>query len=305
MPGCSSCSSAHQPWCSPWPSGGCVIRLRDARQRRDVALMRLRGATPQQIAVTVGAVALSDALVGAVLGVAGAAMTLRLSLGRGVGLGRSWVVLAVVCGVLVSLCAQLVPVIAQQRPRPPMPSSPAPSRLPWPLRGGLDLLLLAGSGLVFWLTSRGGYQVVVAPEGVPVVSVNYAALLAPALAWLGAGAAHVAPGLGGHGVVVAAAGRTRTGRLGDLRRHTARRRRRLIARAATGLAAAVAVTTAAAVFTTTYDRQAHADVALTVGSDVAVTPAGRQPGDPRPAAREGPRGPGRRVDVPPARVRRL
>ncbi|MDX6213108.1 MAG: putative transport system permease protein, partial [Frankiales bacterium] len=39
----------------------------------------------------------------------------------------------------------------------------------------------------------------------------------------------------------------------------------------TGLAVAVAVTTAAGVFTTTYDRQARLDVALTVGSDVAVT----------------------------------
>ncbi len=61
------------------------------------------------------------------------------------------------------------------------------------------------------------------------------------------------------------------GRLGDVRATVVRRRRRLVARGATGLAVAVAVTVSTAVFTTTYDRQARVDVALTVGSDVAAT----------------------------------
>ena len=41
--------------------------------------------------------------------------------------------------------------------------------------------------LVFWLTSRNGYKLVLAPEGTPSISVNYWALAGPALLWLGAG----------------------------------------------------------------------------------------------------------------------
>jgi putative ABC transport system permease protein len=139
------------------------------------------------------------------------------------------------------------------------------------LRLGTDVALLAGSGLVFWLTSRGGYQVVVVPEGVPVASVNYAALLAPVLAWPGMAL------LVWRITFLAVNRRSRptrsdpNGRMLDLRRDVVRRRRHLIARGATGLGVAVAVTVSAAVFTTTYDRQARLDTALTVGSDVAVT----------------------------------
>jgi putative ABC transport system permease protein len=57
----------------------------------------------------------------------------------------------------------------------------------------------------------------------------------------------------------------------DIRAAVVRQRRRLVARGATGLAVAIAVTVSTAIFTTTYDRQARVDVALTVGSDVAVT----------------------------------
>jgi putative ABC transport system permease protein len=141
------------------------------------------------------------------------------------------------------------------------------------LRLGLDFVLLAASGIVFWLVSRGGYQVVVVPEGVPVASVNYGALLAPALAW---------PGLAllvWRLTALAASRRGRrpksdeSGRVPDLRQDVVRHRRRMVARGATGLAVAVAVTVSAAVFTRTYDEQARVDTALTVGSDVAVTSA--------------------------------
>ena len=124
---------------------------------------------------------------------------------------------------------------------------------------------------MLWLTSRGGYHVVVVPEGVPVASVNYAALLAPALAW---------PGLAlltWRLTSLALIRRTRTpavdesGSMPDLRRDVVRRRRRVVSRGATGVAVAVAVTVSTAVFTTTYDQQARLDTALTVGSDVAVT----------------------------------
>ena len=51
----------------------------------------------------------------------------------------------------------------------------------------LDVAALAGSALVFWWTGSNGYQLVLAVEGTPQVSVNYYSFLAPILLWSGAG----------------------------------------------------------------------------------------------------------------------
>ncbi len=60
-------------------------------------------------------------------------------------------------------------------------------RYPWWARYGLDVLALLGAGAVFTATSRNGYQLVLAPEGVPTISVSYWAFAGPALLWVGAG----------------------------------------------------------------------------------------------------------------------
>jgi putative ABC transport system permease protein len=252
-----------------------VLALRADRQRRDIGLLRLRGATPAESAVLVGSTAVVDAAIGCVLGVVGGLLATRLALGAHAHLSPGWTTTAVVVGVLLAFATELGPVLRLVRQGAPTVAdavaAPVSTRLPLPLRLGLDVILLALSAVVFWLTARSGYSVVVVPEGVPVASVNYAALLAPALAW---------PGLAllVWRITSAVLGRTRrppakdpSGALPDMRATVVRRRRRLIARGATGLAVAVAVTVSTAVFTTTYDNQARVDVALTVGSDVAVT----------------------------------
>lgn len=254
---------------------GLVISLRNDRQRRDLGLLRLRGATPRRAASLLGATALLDGVLGAVLGGLGAWGATRIALGSGASLSPGWVLGAALAGLVLAVAVELAPVARLLRSGSPSVRSQVDAPLavttPLALRLGLDVVLLVASAIVFWLTSRGGYQVVVVPEGVPVASVNYAALLAPALAW---------PGLALlvwrlTAMAVNHRGRTPStdgsGRLPDLRHEVVRRRRRLIARGATGLAVALAVTTSAAVFTTTYDQQARVDVALTVGSDVSVT----------------------------------
>ena len=134
---------------------------------------------------------------------------------------------------------ELAPVV--RRTLPDAAARVPATRPPLALRLGLDGWLLAGSAVVFWLTARGGYQVVVVPEGVPVASVNYAALLAPALAWPGMGllawrvtTLALSPG--------PATGRGPTGRMPDLRHEVVRRRQQVIARGGAGVAIAVAVT---------------------------------------------------------------
>ena len=155
-----------------------------------------------------------------------------------------------------------------------------PSRSPWFLRMGLDIILLVLAGIATALNARNGYHVVVVPEGVPVTAVNYGALLGPALTW---------PGL----VllvrrITAWSARQRTGsRGGDTSGRapemvaSAVRRRQIIARGSAVLAAALGLGLSTAVFTTTYDQQSRLDVALMVGSDVSATAL---PGtDPGPA----------------------
>ncbi|MDX6229786.1 MAG: putative transport system permease protein [Frankiales bacterium] len=252
-----------------------VISLRNDRQRRDLALLRLRGATPRRIATLLGLTALVDGCLGAAVGSLGAVAANRLALGRSAHLSASWLVAGIVSGILLALVTELAPVARLlRRSAASIQDQVAPvtrNRTPLVLRMGLDIELLAAAALVFWLTARGGYTVVVVPEGVPVASVNYAALLAPALAW---------PGLALLVWRLTALALSRparlpssdpSGRMRDLRHDVVRRRRHVVARGATGLAVAVAVTTAAGVFTTTYDKQARLDTALTVGSDVAVT----------------------------------
>lgn len=264
-----------------------VISLRNDRQRRDLALLRLRGATPRRIGVLFGSIALVESLAGAAIGSAGAVAADRLALGGTAHLAPRWLAAGIVAGVLLAVCTELAPVARLLRSGAQSVAAqvgaPGSRRLPLALRLGLDFLCLGASALVFWLTARGGYQVVVVPEGVPVASVNYAALLAPALAW---------PGLAllvWRLTTLSAGRRVRppeadpAGRLRDLRNAMVRQRRRAVARGATGLAVAVAVTAAAGIFTTTYDRQARLDVALTVGSDVAVTLPADSPASLKPA----------------------
>ncbi|MDQ1689713.1 MAG: putative transport system permease protein [Frankiaceae bacterium] len=253
-----------------------VVALRTDRQRRELGILRLRGATPARAAVLVGSPALLDGALGAGLGVAGAYAVTRLALGRHVPVDGVWLTGAVALGFALALLTELWPVARLlRRSDPPSISDTTTAlpttRQPLALRLGLDVVLLGVAGLVLYLSSRNGYKVVVVPEGLPVASVDYAALLAPAFAW---------PGLGLLLWRVTASvlkrGRRRpkrdpSGRVPDLRAATVRRRRRLIARGATGLGLAIGVAVSTSVFTATYDKQARIDVALTVGSDAAVT----------------------------------
>ena len=58
------------------------------------------------------------------------------------------------------------------------------SRRPLWQRLYLDLLLLALSAVLFWQMQRQGYQIVLAPEGVPAASVDYYAFISPTLLWI-------------------------------------------------------------------------------------------------------------------------
>ncbi len=252
-----------------------VVALRSDRRRREIALLRLRGASASAVLRVVAAESLAVAVLGAALGVPLAMLAVRLALPAATPLSGPWTLAAILAGVALALTTHTGSVIRLALGRERSGVAAEASRgersgTPWPLKAGLDLILLAGAAISFALTARAGYQVVLAPEGIPQTQVDYAALAGPALAW---------PGLA---LLVwrltAWTTSRRTGRWARGSAGTApelvaaalRQRRRIIARGAAGLAVALGLAASTAIFTATYDAQGRLDVALTVGSDVAV-----------------------------------
>ena len=251
------------------------------RRRRDQALLRLRGASPGQIVRLAGLEAAAIGLAGGLTGLALAVIAVRTTFGRwGVGHGAAswllWTGVAVGIGLLLAFLTILVPTWRDSRQ-----TSVVAARAPvgratawWWERSGLDLILLTCSALVYWQAGRGGYQLVLAPEGVPKVAVSYTSFLAPLLLW--AGVALLTTRLtrlllGRGGRTVAPLIRPLSGRLAGLVGASLGRQQ---ARVATGLVLvvlAVAFATSTAIFNSTYQAQALVDAELSNGADVTVT----------------------------------
>lgn len=254
---------------------GLVVGLRSDRRRREIALLRLRGASIPQVVRMVAGESVAIAAVGAMLGVPLALLAINLALPAGTALALGWTLAAVAGGLVLALATQAGSVLrlASGLDRTSVAAEASRGQrtgTPWPLKAGLDILLLSGAALSFALTARNGYQVVLAPEGIPQTQVNYAALAGPVLAW---------PGLAllVWRITAWVTGRRtgqwsldRPGTAPELEAAALRQRRRVIARGSVGLAVALGLAVSTAIFTATYDTQARLDVALTVGSDVAV-----------------------------------
>ena len=252
------------------------------RRRRDAALLRTRGATGRRLVrIALAETALAGGA-GVAAGLAAALLIGKLTFGTaGFGAGTFtavlWAVGAALAGVTVATAAIALPAwrdarsltVAGQRRQ-----VGRAARAPWWSRYGLDFAALAGAGLVYWQASRNGYSLVLAPEGVQQVSVNWYALLAPVLAWVGGGLLvfRIAD------LVLARARRPLAGALrpvaGELSATVAAtmgRQRHRLAGAVTLVALTAAFAASTAVFNATYNQQAEADARLTNGADVTVT----------------------------------
>jgi len=189
-----------------------------------------------------------------------------------------WAAVAATIGLAIAAAAVLVPARRDLRESTVAAGRATVSALHYPrwARYGLDAILLIIAGLVFSATSRNGYQLVFAPEGVPTISVSYWAFAGPALVWLGAGLlvwrlADLLLGRGRH--LIARVLHPANGALsGSIASSMARQRRPLV-RAIVLLALALAFAASTATFNATYRQQAEADAQLTNGADVTVTPA--------------------------------
>ncbi|MER5599450.1 ABC transporter permease [Streptomyces sp. NPDC002265] len=251
------------------------------RRRQEQGLLRLRGLRPGQITALAALEAALIGLLGGLLGLGAAALTGHLafgaaSFGAGSATWPLWYGVAFALGAAVAAGAVLVPALRDLRTVTVADTRKenSPRRTPWWMRYGLDLVLLAGSWLVFRASSGNQYALVLAPEGVPTISVSYWAFLGPVLLWIGAALLvwrltllaldHGRPAL-------TRLARPLTGNLAGTTAATLSRRSRTLARSVVLLALAVSFAVSTAVFNATYRQQAEVDARLTNGADVTVT----------------------------------
>ncbi len=251
------------------------------RRRGEQSLLRARGATAAQLIRLAGVEALLTGVVGSVVGLLGAALVGQIAFGTS-SFGNTtadaiiWGIAAAAVGLLIAVLTILVPARRDLKNATVAAGRATVRGLRYPTwaRYGLDGALLIVAGLVFNATSRNGYQLVIAPEGVPTISVSYWALAGPALLWIGAGllAWRAADFLLGRGrPLLQRLLRPLTGRLAAPVAAGLSRQRRPMARAIVLLALALSFAASTSTFNATYAQQAEADAQLTNGADVTVT----------------------------------
>lgn len=267
-----------------------VVGAGAQRRRSEQALLRIRGVARRDVARLAVAETTLVAVSGSIVGVAGAAglagTALPTSMAGSVSALALWALVATAVGFLVAFGTTMVPVwrdlrsphVLQVRGQAAVARV---TRLPWWLRSGLDIVLLTAAGVVFWASSGNDYSLVLAPEGVPTISVSYWAFLGPALLWLGSAGLLTRIVLLAlrHGrPVLEWVLRPVSGRLASAGSASLSRRGPVLARSVVLLALALSFAGSVATFNATYAQQAEADALLTNGADVTVTyPAGVQP----------------------------
>jgi len=246
------------------------------RDRRDLGLLRSRGASRRDLLKLTGAESAVIGLLAGAIGTGAALLAVRylVSNSGSVGLTRALVTLAICTGLaFVGAAAARVGAglaafrgsVTEARRSVQRTGKPLWQRL------YLDVLALAVSGLVYWLTARTGFSAVVNPDSNPTLSLSIYMFLAPALLWLGATLLLVrVRGRAVAWIARRAAGERATTSTGFLLA-SAGRRGAAINRGLVVTALLLAFGVNLGIFTATYDQQTRVDAELTLGADVVVT----------------------------------
>ncbi|MCU1469304.1 MAG: hypothetical protein JWQ39_453 [Glaciihabitans sp.] len=251
------------------------------RRRREQALLRTRGASPRLVARLVTAEAVIVGVVGGVLGLALSAAVGSIafgsaSFGASVGSAVLWPLGSFLVGLSIAVIAVIVPatrdfrsmIVSEARAQIGIRKQPI-----W-MSFYLDYLLLAVAVVVLFITTQSGYSLVLAPEGVASIQVNYWAFFGPGLLWIGAGLLiwRIARFLLGHTPrLLTGFVRPVTGNLAPIAAASMSRQRSMLSRATVMFALALAFAGSTAIFNSTYQQQAEVDARLTNGADVTVS----------------------------------
>jgi putative ABC transport system permease protein len=252
-----------------------LVALAGAERRRsEQALLRARGAGPGLIGRTAALEGLIGGILGAGLGT-GVAVFVASHLWPSRTPNTGPVVAGIVLGLLTALLAFVIPSTRDARKRSVKSAQILAAR---PVNRSVLRFVLAGTfaaiaGVAIWYTTRQSYNVVVVPEGIPSVSVNYLSLLGPALAWpagllvLAALAGISVSGVGG---TIARSLRGVGGAMIALVPPWLRRIKHVAGRSAVLVALAVAFAASTSIFDASFAQQSRVDAELTNGADVSV-----------------------------------
>src|SRR5258708_36080519 len=236
---------------------------------RGLARVGARGANRRQLlplaAAEAGVVGLLAGLLGAGLSFAAVALLIKGSIGLTVARAATVVVACVVLAIVGAVVARmgtglraLTDTVAEGRRSARREGRPLWQRL------YLDLLALAVSGLIYWLTASTGFSAVVSPDSNPTLSLSIYMFFAPALLWIGATLLLVR--LRGRALAWLS-GRLAGKRAGSPREFllaSASRRGAAMNRSLLVIALLLAFRVNLAIFTATYDQHASVDAQLTL-----------------------------------------
>jgi putative ABC transport system permease protein len=246
------------------------------RDRQELALLRARGARRTDLLALAASESAAIGLLAGAIGTGVAIVAAQSMIAGGVGLTATrGIIVAAVCVALAiagALAARLGATAAVWR------SSVSAARRtvrreqrPLWQRLYLDVIALALSGLIYWLTASTGFSAIVNPDSNPTLSLSVYMFFGPALLWIGATLLLVRL----RGRALAWTARRVAGPRAQTRRGfllaSAGRRGSAINRGLIVVGLLLAFGVNLGIFTATYDQQAGVDAQLTLGADVTVT----------------------------------
>jgi putative ABC transport system permease protein len=246
------------------------------RDRRDLALLRARGARRRDLLVLAGLESLILGIVAGVIGAAAAFGAVSATVTGGTHATPARVLL--IGGICVLMaCAgagaarvgaslsSLRMSVASGRRGTRREGKPLWQRL------YLDVICLAISGLIYWLTASTGFSAVVNPDSNPTLSLSVYMFFAPALLWIGATLLLVRLRGGALSWLLtrAVGGRAESRRAFLL--VSAGRRGAAINRGLVVVGLLLAFGVNLGIFAATYNHQVKVDAQLTLGADVTAT----------------------------------
>ena len=254
-----------------------------AAQRRELALLRSRGATPNQVVALLTATSATIALIGVFLGLGVGALTSSLVSGTALiqpgnaPLLLSSALISLVIGLLIALAATVIParslylgeLRAERRQLALEAKHPLWQRL------YLDVIALGIGIVILVITQRNGFAPVLNGEGNATLSLSLLTFLSPTLIWLGAAlllTRFSAQLLRGGLSITSGVLHALFGNAGRFAAQGMARRSLPLQQIVLIIALAIAFGTSVSGFAANYRQQQRVDAELTLGADVKVTP---------------------------------